>query len=118
MVHFPTGRLIPEPELTLADLPQRRGAPGFLRPFLSPAPLSDSSYRPGAARLNSSHSRHGGNADGVLPEDGAEIIVGVMIALPVEEGKGAEKWRVEETEEAEVPELCLGVMGCRLKSGE
>ena len=51
----------------------------------------------------------------VAPGDGEEVTVGVMIALPVEEGEGAEKWTVEEEDEAEVPEVCLGVLECRVK---
>lgn len=63
-------------------------------------------------------SRQEGETTHLIPEVGAEVVVGVMIALPVEEGKGAEKWMVEEAEEAEVPEVCLGVMGCTLKAGD
>ena len=46
------------------------------------------------------------------------MTVGVLIALPAEENRGAEKGKVEDEEEAEVPEVCLGVMDCTIKAGE
>ena len=42
--------------------------------------------------------------------------MGVLIAMPVE-GASEEMWDVEEdAEETEVPEVCLGVMDCTVRS--
>ena len=124
MVHFPTHEAPPPPPDYPAtnQMPQPRG-PFFLRPFLSPRypdglPTSDL-FRPNARRLDTFGSTIQENEPAFeAPGDGAEVTVGVMIALPVEEGKGAEKWSVEEEEEAEVPEVCLGVMECRVRARE
>ena len=50
-----------------------------------------------------------------IPEDGEEVVVGVLIAMPAE-GREADMWDVEEdAEDAEVPEVCLGVMDCTVR---
>lgn len=72
--------------------------------------------RPSASRGDSNSMQPADTAYAV-PEDGAAVTVGVMIALPVEEGKGLEKWTAEE-EEGEVPEVCLGVLECTVKGGD
>ncbi|WVF65843.1 hypothetical protein IAT40_000580 [Kwoniella sp. CBS 6097] len=51
-----------------------------------------------------------------VPDAGTEIVVGVMIAMPVEEGSAAEeKWSLlEDGEERDLPEVCLGVMSAKI----
>ncbi|KAK8861628.1 hypothetical protein IAR55_002451 [Kwoniella newhampshirensis] len=50
-----------------------------------------------------------------IPETNTEVVVGVMIAMPVQ-GAGEERWNTleYEGEERDLPEVCLGVMGARL----
>lgn len=48
-----------------------------------------------------------------VPPAGTEVSVGVLIALPFEnpDGSSADRWVLDNDEdEAEVPEVCLGVM--------
>jgi len=51
-----------------------------------------------------------------IPNPGEEVVVGVMIAMPVERGNGGSRWdlRKLEEEERDVPEVCLGVVGCKM----
>ncbi|OCF31648.1 hypothetical protein I316_06653 [Kwoniella heveanensis BCC8398] len=51
-----------------------------------------------------------------VPDAGTEIVVGVMIAMPVEEGSAAEeKWSLlDDGEERDLPEVCLGVMSAKI----
>lgn len=48
-----------------------------------------------------------------VPEQGSEVVMGVMIAFPTEEGKGSDRWSVSSggvNEEQQVPDVCLGIM--------
>jgi len=50
-----------------------------------------------------------------IPNDGEEVTIGVLIAMPVE-GRQAELWeKDEEVEEGEVPHVCLGVMASSVR---
>jgi hypothetical protein len=50
-----------------------------------------------------------------VPLTGEEVTVGVVIALPFEDRVGEDPWVCDEGEEGVVPEVCLGVMGCRME---
>lgn len=48
-----------------------------------------------------------------VPEEGGEVVVGVLIALP---SQGAAGWEVDEDDDAgEVPEVCLGLVDCHVQ---
>ena len=103
-------------------MPQPRG-PWFLRPFLTPRLPDLNSYiaahpdplRPDLHRTLTMQTLPPVKPAWTIPEDGEDLTVGVMIAMPVE-GRAAEKWDVDDPEEAEVPEVCLGVMECTVRS--
>jgi len=47
-----------------------------------------------------------------VPDKGSEVVVGVMIAFPSQEG-GSERWSVKSgdmEEGQQVPDVCLGIM--------
>lgn len=103
-------------------LPQRRG-PWFLRPFLLPRMPDLRSYvaqhpnvRPGLFRTATGISLPPIKPVWTIPEDGEGVTVGVLIAMPVE-GAAADRWDfdTDDIEEAEVPEVCLGVMASSVR---
>lgn len=52
-----------------------------------------------------------------VPDQGSEVVVGVMIAFPSQEGTGSDKWSVNShdvDEEQQVPDVCLGIMEARI----
>ena len=53
-----------------------------------------------------------------VPDEGSSVAVGVLIALPSEDGQGTERASMGGDEDVDVPEVCLGVMGCTVKGGE
>ena len=114
--------VVAPPPLGYTDLvPVPRG-PWFLRPFLFPRFPDLSSYaaahpdpnRPDLQRTLTGVSLPPVQPAWTIPEDGEDMVVSVLIALPVE-GREAERWNVEDVEETEVPEVCLGVMACTAK---
>ena len=120
MVHSTDDPMIPEPEIPI-ELDRQRRIPSFLRPFLLPRSLSrpplDSS--PSHSELRASYPSAPDQRAGpafASPGDGADVTVGVLIALPAEQGRGrgADEWEVEEDRDAEMPEVCLGVIDCRV----
>jgi len=53
------------------------------------------------------------------PPEGTDVVLGVLIALPTEEGKASDRWSVQSAEdEHEVPEVCLGVMQATVEGRE
>jgi hypothetical protein len=45
-----------------------------------------------------------------VPEQGSEVVLGVMIAFPSQEG-GSDRWSLSsDVEEQQVPDVCLGIM--------
>jgi len=112
----------PEPIDPTSLLPQKRG-PWFLSPFLTPRMPDLRAYvaahpnvRPGLVRTLTAISLPPIKPVWTIPEDGEEVTVGVLIAMPTE-GSAAERWDVdaEDAEEAEVPEVCMGVMATSVK---
>jgi len=52
-----------------------------------------------------------------VPDQGSEVVVGVMIAFPSQEGTGSDKWSVSNSDlddVQQVPDVCLGVMEARI----
>lgn len=115
---------------TAALMPQHRG-PWFLRPFLTPRmpplqsdlvadPQAVSPTRPGGrpsiTRFLTDTSIVRREPDYQTPDDGEEVAISVLIAMPVQ-GQDAERWKTleEPDEEALVPEVCLGVMSANIK---
>jgi hypothetical protein len=48
-----------------------------------------------------------------IPDQGSEVVVGVMIAFPSQEGTGSDKWSMNSAdmdEGQQVPDVCLGIM--------
>lgn len=107
-------------------LPQRRG-PWFLRPFLTPRLPDLTAYvaahpspnRPGLARTATAVTLPPVVPAWTIPDDGEQVTIGVLIAMPVE-GKAEERWDLkgdeDEPEESEVPEVCLGVMAQNVRN--
>lgn len=89
-----------------------------MRPFLTPRMPDLREYvdqhpnvHSGLARTTTAISLPPIKPVWTIPHDGEEVTVGVLIAMPVE-GAAAERWDIDadDVEEAEVPEVCLGVM--------
>jgi hypothetical protein len=52
-----------------------------------------------------------------VPDNGSEVVMGVMIAFPSQEGTGSDKWSVNSSdldEGQQVPDVCLGIMEARI----
>ena len=108
----------PEPIDVNTLLPQKRG-PWFLRPFLTPRLPDLTAYvashpnpnRPQLGRTDTAITLPPIKPVWTVPEDGEEVTLGVLIAMPVE-GKAADLWDLDDRDEdeSEVPEVCLGVM--------
>jgi hypothetical protein len=51
-----------------------------------------------------------------VPDQGSEVVVGVMIAFPSQEGNGSDKWSLSNggQDEQEVPDVCLGIMEAKI----
>lgn len=103
-------------------MPQRRG-PWFLRPFLKPRMPDLSQYaarhpdpnRPDLVRAITGQTLPRVEPMWTIPDDDEEVVLGVVIAMPVE-GKALDRWDLEQDpEQAEVPEVYLGVMSCQVQ---
>ena len=113
----------PPPTIEPSSLmPQPRG-PWFLRPFLTPRLPDLNGYiaahpdpnRPDLHRTLTVATLPPVKPAWTIPQDGEEVVIGVMIAMPVE-GKQDEKWDADGEDEdgVDVPEVCLGVTGCKV----
>jgi hypothetical protein len=96
------------------------GGPAFLRPFRTPriSPEYLNSTRPTLSHTDTSATLSNAKAAYTIPRLGEEVVVGVMIAMPVERGQGGSRWDLREADnedERDVPEVCLGVVGCRVE---
>ncbi|GFZ42526.1 hypothetical protein JCM24511_00242 [Saitozyma sp. JCM 24511] len=109
IMHYPPPREpTPPPELPLI-LPPRRN---LMRETI--ALFRSEPARPQLQRLETSTSMRPLAPALTVPNPGEEVTVGVLISLPFEERVGEDRWVGEEGEEGVVPEVCLGVMGCRI----
>jgi hypothetical protein len=72
--------------------------------------------RPGLARTATGATLPPIEPVWTIPNDGEDVTVGVLIAMPVE-GAAADRWDLDtdDIEESEVPEVCLGVMASSIR---
>ena len=69
--------------------------------------------RPGMARSGTAVSIPQIKPQWTIPEVGEEVMLGVLIAMP---GEGQnDMWDPEDVEEAEVPDMALGVIECTVR---
>jgi hypothetical protein len=108
----------PEAPIQIPILSQNRG-PAIFRPFRTrelPPELLVQAGRPEFNHINTS----AGLSDGPLyriPHDKEDMIVGVLIAMPNEDVQREDRWSLtgDGGEQNEVPEVCLGVVGCQVR---
>ncbi|WVQ93480.1 hypothetical protein IAU59_000554 [Kwoniella sp. CBS 9459] len=112
VLHFPP--TLPPPPPAPIEMPPPPSTATILRSMFSTrSPYPD---RPPLTTTMTNTTIPTSRAVFSVPDAGEEIVVGVMIAMPVEEGSSAaEKWSLlEDGEERDLPEVCLGVMSAKI----
>ncbi|WRT65733.1 uncharacterized protein IL334_002681 [Kwoniella shivajii] len=105
----------PTPPPTQVVIPPQPTPAAYIRSLFSSNGLPTYGSRPPLTHRPTSTVIPTSQAVFAIPEPGEEVVVGVMIAMPCE-GVMEERWNLlEEGEERELPEVCLGVMSTRIK---
>lgn len=129
MVHFPEGET--KPETTLPELPYPLFPPTMPRRQLIRSLFRRDDSDPLAYlqgydlnRVKTGHTVVPRETSYEVPEEGSEVVLGVMIAMPTDPASTTNRWnpRTDEDEDEEedegqqVPDVCLGVMEATVRS--
>lgn len=119
MIHFPTGVPRPPPppvpEPIIPQMSETMPRRQLLRSLFRPDRSDPLEYIRQAelARANAQNAIDEHRTTFEVPEQGSEVVMGVMIAFPTEEGTGSDRWSLTSggmDEEQQVPDVCLGIM--------
>ncbi|WVW80199.1 hypothetical protein I302_102176 [Kwoniella bestiolae CBS 10118] len=122
ILHYTTtDPALPAPVQAPIDIPPQLTPGAYFRSLWSSRPMtatsSTTAQRPGLTHRPTSTLIPTQKAVFSIPEVGEDVMVGVMIAMPCEGGM-EERWNLsknDEEEERELPDVCLGVLGTRLR---
>ncbi|WVR03758.1 hypothetical protein IAU60_000753 [Kwoniella sp. DSM 27419] len=113
VVHFPAPSPppTPQPPMTLDMIPRQSARTRIRHAFSSQPPMP---IRPQLQTQLTNQTIPKAKAMFEIPPVGTEVMLGVMIAMPVQ-GADEERWNLlEEGEERDLPEVCLGVMNAKI----
>ncbi|WWC68583.1 uncharacterized protein I206_102513 [Kwoniella pini CBS 10737] len=121
ILHFTTTNLNDQPQ-PIIELPPPLTPGAYFRSLwssrgLTTTPITpNTNQRPGLQHRPTSTLIPTQKANFKVPENGEEVILGVMIAMPCQ-GVMEERWNLiqDGEEERELPEVCLGVLGTTMK---
>ena len=119
VIHYPTGeaKTYPPPPPPAPPIPQSMPRRQLLRSLFRPDHYDPIAHIRQAEleRMRTREEPSTAQTTFEVPDQGSEVVVGVMIAFPSQDG-GSDKWSVSSggQDEQEVPDVCLGIMEAKI----